>query len=397
MRLRTLDDLEVGGKRVLVRVDFNVPVRGGRVSDDTRIRAALPTLRTLQTRGATLFLLSHLGRPKGPSDAERMGPVAVRLAELLASEVRYEPTDGPASRAQQAMVAEAPAGSVTMLENTRFDAGETKNDPKLAAILASYGELFVNDAFGTAHRAHASTEGVARLLPSAAGYLMAGELAVLNRLKSAPEKPFVVIVGGAKVSDKIGVVTRLLEVADKVLIGGAMAYTFFSARGGEVGQSLVEEEKTDVALELLAKAEERGVELLLPVDSVCAERIEAGIATETHPSSEIPAGLMGLDAGPTAVERYQDALEGARTVFWNGPLGVFEVQPFDKGTLEIARKIAGLDAFTVVGGGDSVAALNAAGLQDRVDHVSTGGGASLEFLEGETLPGVAVLLERAAG
>jgi phosphoglycerate kinase len=391
MSLPDLDRLSVEGRRVLVRVDFNVPLRDGRVGDDTRIRAALPTVRTLLERGATLILMSHLGRPKGPDDAARMEPVARRLAELLGTEVRYQATSGPASREQQEFVAAAPTGSVTLLENTRFDSRETRNDPELARTLAGYADLFVNDAFGAAHRAHASTEGVARLLPSAAGRLLARELEVLGGLRGSPEKPFVLVIGGAKVSDKIGVISRLLAVADKVLIGGAMAYTFIKARGGQVGRSLVEEDRLALANELAASAEERGVELLLPVDSVCAAEVAAGAATEVHRSDAIPPGLMGLDAGPDAVSEYLEAIRGARTLFWNGPLGVFEVPPFDAGTRAIAAAVADLAGFTVVGGGDSVAALAAAGLQDEVDHVSTGGGASLEFLEGKTLPGVAAL------
>jgi phosphoglycerate kinase len=391
MSLPTLEGLSVDGRRVLVRVDFNVPVRDGRVGDDTRIRAALPTLRTLLERGATLILMSHLGRPKGPDEAARMGPVAGRLAELLGTEVRYRATDGPASREQQEFVAAAPNGSVTLLENTRFDSRETRNDPELARTLAGYADLFVNDAFGAAHRAHASTEGVARLLPSAAGRLLARELEVLGSLRGAPEKPFALVIGGAKVSDKIGVISRLLEVADKILIGGAMAYTFIKARGGQVGRSLVEEDRLALANELASSAEERGVELLLPVDSVCAAEIAAGAVTEIHPSDAIPAGMLGLDAGPEAISQYVEAIRGVRTLFWNGPLGVFEVPPFDAGTRAMAAAVAGLAGFTVVGGGDSVAALAAAGLQDEVDHLSTGGGASLEFLEGKTLPGVAAL------
>ncbi|MDZ7707909.1 MAG: phosphoglycerate kinase [Trueperaceae bacterium] len=387
----TLRDLDVSGKRVLVRVDFNVPVKGGVVGDDTRIRAALPTLRELLEAGATVFCMSHLGRPKGPQDDARMGPVADRLSELLGREVRYLACDGPGSREQQAFVSEAPGGSLTMLENTRFDARETKNDPELAAILAGYAELYVNDAFGAAHRAHASTEGVAHLLQSAAGRLMERELEVLGRLVDAPERPLKVILGGAKVSDKIGVIENLLGSIDELFVGGAMAYTFFKAQGGQVGDSLVEDEKLDVARDLIARAERAGVSLHLPSDSVCAAEVEAGAQTSVHPSDQIPAGLKGLDAGPDAIAAWTDALKGAKTVFWNGPLGVFEVEPFDAGTRAIAKAVAELDAFTVVGGGDSVAAINATGLDDRIDHISTGGGASLEFLEGSDLPGVEAL------
>lgn len=389
---RTLDDLEVRGKRVLMRVDFNVPVKNGEVVDDTRIRAALPTIETLLERGATLVLMSHLGRPKGaPDEDSRMRPVAGRLARLIDREVRYAPTDGPATDAQQRFVAEAPHGSVTLLENTRFDARETKNDPALARILASYADVYVNDAFGAAHRAHASTEAVAHLLPNAAGLLMERELRALSRLVEDPARPFTVVLGGAKVSDKLGVITKLLELADRVLVGGAMAYTFVKARGGKVGASLVEDDMLDTARDVLRKAEARGVAFVLPSDSVCAEAIAPNAATAVHPSDAIPDGLMGLDIGPDAAAAFADALKGARTVFWNGPLGVFETAPFDVGTKAVAAAVAALDAYTVVGGGDSIAALVATGLADQIDHLSTGGGASLEFLEGRTLPGVAAL------
>lgn len=388
-----LDDLAVTGKRVLVRFDFNVPVQGDTVGDDTRIRAALPTLNELLDSGATVIGMSHLGRPKGPDDKNRMGPVAARLGELLDRDVRYLPCDGPGSREQQAFVAEAPAGSLTLLENTRFDPREKNNDPELAAILAGYADLYVNDAFGAAHRAHASTEGVAHLLESAAGRLLERELEVLGRLVEKPSHPFKVILGGAKVSDKIGVIENLLGPVDELFVGGAMAYTFLAARGGRVGASLVEEDKLDVARELMRRAEDAGVSLFLPSDSVCATEVAEGVATEVHPSDAIPDGQMGLDAGPDAIASWRAQLAGAQTVFWNGPLGVFETPPFDTGTRSVAEAVADLDAFTVIGGGDSVAAINASGLADRIDHISTGGGASLEFLEGRPLPGV-VALER---
>jgi phosphoglycerate kinase len=392
MEIPTLDGVTLHGRRVLVRVDFNVPLREGRVTDDTRIRLTVPTLQELLAGGATLVLASHLGRPKGgPQDEARLGPVAARLAELLGREVRYAPTDGPGSPEQQAFVAEAPGGSVTLLENTRFDARETKNGAELSAILASYADLFVNDAFGAAHRAHASTEGVARLLPSCAGRLLQRELDALGRLLTDPGRPFVVLLGGAKVSDKIDVIRNLLAVADTLLVGGAMAFTFAKATGGEVGDSLVEDDKLELARELLEAAAERGVALELPEDVVCGAAIAAGVETSVHPTGSVPSGLKGLDIGPASVARYRDAIRGARTVFWNGPMGVFEVPPFDEGTRAVALAVAESDAESVVGGGDSVAALNALGLADRVGHVSTGGGASLEFLEGRSLPGVAAL------
>lgn len=387
----TLEGAPVDGRRVLVRVDFNVPVKGGVVGDDTRIRKSLPTITELLDRGATLVLCSHLGRPKGVDEAARMGPVAARLAELLGREVRYAPTDGPGSPEQQAFVAAAPVGSVTLLENTRFDPREKKNDPELAAVLASYGEVYVNDAFGAAHRAHATTEGVARLLPSCAGRLLERELSVLGGLLETPARPFVVVLGGAKVSDKIDVITRLLDVADRVLIGGAMAFTFVKARGGEVGDSLVEDDKLELANELVAKAAERGVELLLPSDAVCAAAIEPGAASAVHAIDAVPAGQRGLDIGPASVDAFRRALADAATVLWNGPMGVFEVPPFDAGTRAVAETVADSPALTVVGGGDSVAAVNGMGLAERIGHISTGGGASLELLEGKTLPGVAAL------
>lgn len=392
MKLATLDTLDASGKRVLVRVDFNVPLKEGRVTDDSRIRATLPTLQRLLDKGATLFLMSHLGRPKeGPEEKYRMGPVAARLAELLKREVRYAPVSGPASPEQAAFVAAAPALSVTVLENTRFDKRETKNDPGMAKALANYAEAYVNDAFGAAHRAHASTEAVARLLPSAAGLLLEREVAVLSKLLANPDRPFKVILGGAKVSDKIGVIENLLSVVDEILIGGAMAYTFFKAQGGQVGNSLVEDDKLALARELLERAQAQGVKLHLPPDSVCAEQIAVGVTTKIYPSDAIPAGWLGLDTGPEAIYGYQQSLQEAKTVLWNGPLGVFETPPFNAGTTAIAETVAKLDAFTVVGGGDSVAAVNAAGVADQISHISTGGGASLEFLEGKLLPGIAVL------
>lgn len=389
--LVTLDDLDVRDRTVLVRVDLNVPLSGGTVVDDTRIRAALPTIRELLDRGATVVLASHLGRPKGPHDDARLGPVAASLSASLGRPVRYLPCDGPASEAQRAFVASAEPGSVTLLENTRFDPRETKNDRALASALAAYADLYVDDAFGAAHRAHASTEGVAHLLPSAAGRLVQREVAALTRLVDAPQRPFHVVLGGAKVSDKIGVIENLLPNIDALFVGGAMAYTFELARGGHVGASLVEIDKVDVARDLLARAKELGVAVHLPPDSVCATEVVAGAHTAVHGSDAIPEGWMGLDVGPETRRAWAEALAEAKTVLWNGPLGVFEVAPFDAGTRAIADVVARLEGYTVVGGGDSVAALVATGLVESIDHVSTGGGASLEFLEGAELPGLAVL------
>jgi len=393
MTLRTLNDLDLQGKRVLMRADFNVPLNAGIIQDESRILATLPTIRTLIDSGVSLVLMSHLGRPKGAEDTYRLEPVAARLSEHLGQDVRYSPTDSAASDTQAQFVASAPTGSVTLLENLRFDPRETKNDPEFAKALAAYGDVFVNDAFGAAHRAHASTEGVAHLLPSAAGLLLEREVSVLSKLLENPEKPYKVILGGAKVSDKIGVMRNLIGVVDEILVGGAMAYTFFKAQGGAVGKSLVEDDKLNIARDILQEAEAKGVTINLPQDSLCAKEIAENTDTEVFPSDTIPADYLGLDAGPEAVSSYQAALADAKTILWNGPLGVFETPPFDSGTRVIAQTVAASDAYSVVGGGDSVSAVNASGLADKIDHISTGGGASLEFLEGKTLPGIAVLLE----
>ena len=389
--VKTLDDIDIQGRRILVRVDFNVPLSEGEVGDDSRIEAAVPTLRELLEQGATLTLLSHLGRPKGPDKSLTMRPVAARLGNLLGRNVRFRGSDGPASSDSQIFVSEAPEGSVTLLENTRFDPRETRNDPELAKVLAGYGSVFVSDAFGSAHRAHASTEGVARLLPAVAGRLLERELAVLSRLVNAPQKPFKVVLGGAKVSDKIGVIDNLLGVVDEIFIGGAMAYTFIQARGGRVGASLVEGDRHELARAITTRAADLGVALNLPEDSVCAERIDSRAPSAVHASDAIPDGWMGLDIGPEAAEAYANGLRDARTVLWNGPLGVFEIPPFDAGTVAVARAVAAISGFSVVGGGDSVAAVQRSGLAGSIDHVSTGGSASLEFLAGKILPGVAVL------
>jgi len=391
MSHRTLDDLDAAGKRVLVRVDLNVPITDGQVTDDTRIRAAVPGIRRLHEAGAAVLLLSHLGRPAGPESRFALEPVARRLAELLEVPVRYRRSSGPASAGQLAFAAEVEPGSVTLLENTRFDARETANDPELAWALAGIADVFVNDAFGTAHRAHASTEGVARLLPAYAGPLLEAELQALGRLLDGAEAPFHAVIGGAKVSDKAGVLKHLLTLADAIFIGGAMANTFSAATGGATGASLIEPDQFETAREFLAQAEQHGVEVLLPSDLVCATEIGAGVPVQTVPAGEVPDGLMALDIGPATAARFADKLAEANTIVWNGPMGVFEVPEFAAGTLRVAEAVAACSGFTVVGGGDSVAALNQAGLADRISHVSTGGGASLEFLEGRTLPGVAAL------
>ncbi|MER3556764.1 MAG: phosphoglycerate kinase [Thermus sp.] len=388
--MRTLKDLDPRGKRVLVRVDYNVPLKDGQVQDETRILESLPTLRHLLAGGASLVLLSHLGRPKGQDPRYSLAPVAEALKKHIPS-VRFVPHTPGSEEAHRAVQDLAP-GEVALLENVRFEAGEERNDPELSARYAKLGEAFVLDAFGSAHRAHASVVGVARLLPSYAGLLMEKEVRALSRLLHEPERPYAVILGGAKVSDKIGVIEALLPRIDRLLIGGAMAFTFLKAQGGEVGKSLVEEDRLELARSLLERAEAQGVRVHLPQDVVAAQGIEAGIPTQVFPADAVPQPYMGLDIGPKTREAFTEALKGVRTAFWNGPMGVFEVPPFDEGTLSVGRALAALEgAFTVVGGGDSVAAVNRLGLKDRFSHVSTGGGASLEFLEKGTLPGVEVL------
>jgi phosphoglycerate kinase len=375
--VRTVRDLDVTGRRVLVRADLNVPLKDGRIGDDTRIRAALPTIELLLDRGAIVVACSHLGRPKGqPDPALSLRPVADRMAELLGRPVAFGDEEG----------------DLRLLENLRFDPREEQNDPAMAAELASLADLYVNDAFGAAHRAHASTEGVAHLLPSAAGLLLAAELDAFRRLLDSPEHPFVVVIGGVKVADKIGVIDRFTHLADTILIGGAMAFTFLAAEGTDVGDSRHEDEDgQETARRAVADAAERGCELLVPTDVVAADRFAEDAATQIVAADAIPAGWMGLDIGPETVARYRERLAAARTIFWNGPMGVFEMAPFAAGTLAVARAVAASGAASVVGGGDSVAAVNAAGVADQITHVSTGGGAALELVEGKVLPGVAAL------
>jgi phosphoglycerate kinase len=389
MPKRSMTTADVAGKRVLVRVDFNVPLENGQVVDDTRIRAALPSISDLVDRGARVVLVSHLGRPKGkPDPAYRMAPVAARLAELLGRDVTtVDQVVGPVA---EAAVAALPTGGVALLENVRFEPGEERNDPEFAAELARLGDLFVNDAFGAAHRAHASTTGVAKLLPAYAGLLLAREVQVLSRLLEEPERPFVAILGGAKVSDKLAVVGRLLDRVDTLLIGGGMANTFLLASGIEVGDSLAERDRLDDARGILDAASGRGVALILPVDAVVAPSPEAASGREVA-IAEVPSGEMILDIGPRTVAQFARAIAPAKTIFWNGPMGVFERRAFAGGTRAIAAAVAAADAFSVVGGGDSVAAVTEVGLADRVSHISTGGGASLEFVEGRELPGIATL------
>ncbi len=387
-------DAEVEGRRVLVRVDFNVPLADGPggtrvVADDMRIRAALPTLELLRERGAALVLASHLGRPKGKVDpALSLRPVAERLAELLGGEVTLAPEVVGADA--EAIAHGLGPGDVMLLENTRFEPGETENDPKLAAGLAALGDLYVNDAFGAAHRAHASTAGVAELLPGYAGLLLEREVTELTRVVEAPERPLVVVLGGAKVSDKVAVIDRFLEVADQILIGGAMAFGFFEAQGIPTGNSLVE--GVELAGEALAKAGDSGCELVLPVDLVLGREFSAGTERRESDGVEVPDGWMGLDVGPRTGALYGEAVKAAGTVLWNGPMGAFELEPFAGGTRAVAEAVAAAPGTTVIGGGDSVAAIRKFGLENEVDWLSTGGGASLELLEGKKLPGVEALV-----
>ncbi len=383
-------DADVAGKRVLVRVDFNVPLDGGRVADDTRIRAALPTIESLRERGASLVLVSHLGRPKGTVDpALSMVPVGERLAELLDAPVRQAPA--VVGGDVKTMADGLSPGDVLLLENVRYEPGETENDPALAASLAELGDLYVNDAFGTAHRAHASTAGVAGLLPGYAGLLLEREVTELSRVVEDPQRPLVVVLGGAKVTDKVGVIDRFLEVADEILIGGAMCFSFFRAQGTATGNSLVEEEGVKLAAEALQRAEGSDCELRLPVDLVLGEAFDAGTEVRESDGVEVPDGWMGLDIGPRSSAAYAERIAAAGTVLWNGPMGAFELAPFAAGTRAVAEAVAEAPGTTVIGGGDSVAALQQFGLADKVDWLSTGGGASLELLEGKKLPGVEAL------
>lgn len=388
---KTVRDADVEGKRVLVRVDFNVPLEDGRVTDDTRVRAALPTIRYLLDRDAVVILASHLGRPKGKVDEQyRMAPIADRLSELLDRPVvKLNDCVGP--EVQEA-VRQAKPGDVLMLENTRFHAEETDNEASFARELASLAELYVNDAFGSAHRAHASTEGVAHHLPAVAGFLMEKELEFLGRALSSPERPFIAILGGAKISDKIGVIENLLDKVDAILIGGGMANTFLRADGYDVAESLVEEESVDTARELIRRGGDR---IVLPVDVVVADRFDADAFSQVVTVGSVPPGWRILDVGTRTLELFKEELEGAKTVVWNGPMGVFEFPKFAYGTEAVARMLAALpDATTIIGGGDSAAAVERSGLAGEMTHISTGGGASLEFLEGKTLPGVAALQDR---
>lgn len=394
MNKKTIEDINVKNKRVLVRVDFNVPLDSEtNITDDTRIRAALPTIKYLLDNQAKVILMSHLGRPKGEFKPEfSLRPAAKRLSQLLGIDVIM--ADDVIGKSAKKAVEGLKEGQVVLLENLRFHKEETKNDLEFAKALASFGEVYVNDAFGTAHRAHASTAGVANYLPAVAGFLIKKELEVMGKALSNPEKPFIAILGGAKVSDKIGVIENLIEKVDTLIIGGGMAYTFFKARGQEIGDSLLEADKVELAKSLEEKAKAKGVKFLLPIDNVIAREFKADAEHKIVDSGSIPAGWQGLDIGPKTRELFGNEIKNAKTVVWNGPMGVFEMEAFAKGTRAIAEYMSQCDGTTIIGGGDSAAAVEQMGYADKMTHISTGGGASLEFLEGKTLPGVAALNDK---
>ncbi len=396
---KNIEDVEVAGKRVLVRCDFNVPLKDGKITSDKRIVEALPTIKYLMDKGAKVILCSHMGKPKGAVVPKyTLAPVAARLTELLGTTVELAAdTIGPDAKAKAAALKE---GQAVLLENTRFDPREEKNDPEFAKELASMADIFVNDAFGAAHRAHASTAGVAQHggLPAVCGYLIQKEIGVMGKALSDPARPFVAILGGAKVADKLNVIANLLTKADTLIIGGGMAYTFLKAKGYEIGTSLFDETKVDYCRDMLAKAEEKGVKLLLPIDTVVAKSfpdpIDAEIEVKTVDSDKIPADMMGLDIGEKTRVLFADAAKAAKTVVWNGPMGVFENPTLAKGTISVAQALADSEAITIVGGGDSAAACEQLGFASKITHISTGGGASLEFLEGLELPGIACLEDK---
>ena len=394
---KSIEDVDVSGKRVLCRCDFNVPTKNGKITSDKRIVAAMPTIKYLVDHNAKVILCSHMGKPKGEVKPElSLQVVADRISELLGKPVVM--AKDVVGESAQSLAASLKDGEVMLLENTRFEKGETKNDPELSKALASMADLFVNDAFGTAHRAHSSTAGVADYLPAVCGYLVQKEVSIMGKALADPERPFVAILGGAKVSDKLNVINNLLEKVDTLIIGGGMAFTFLAAKGYDIGKSLVDSEKIDYCKEMMAKAESKGVKLLLPVDAVVADSfpnpIDAEIAVETVAADAIPADKMGLDIGEKSQALFADAVKSAKTVVWNGPMGVFENPTLAKGTIAVAQALADSSAVTIVGGGDSAAACEQLGFADKITHISTGGGASLEFLEGLELPGIACLQDK---
>ena len=388
---KSVDDINVKGKRVLVRCDFNVPLQDGKITDENRLVAALPTIKKLVADGGKIILCSHLGKPKGePKPELSLAPVAKRLTELLGQEVKFVPSPVVVDDTVKAAVADMKDGEIILLENTRYRAEETKNGDEFSKELASLCDVFVNDAFGTAHRAHCSNVGVTKYVDTAVvGYLMQKEIDFLGNAVENPERPFVAILGGSKVSSKISVINNLLDKVDTLIIGGGMCYTFTKAQGGNVGNSLLEEDYLQYALDMVKKAEEKGVKLLLPVDAVAADAFSNDANTKVVAQNEIPDGWMGLDIGPKTAEMFADAVKSAKTVVWNGPMGCFEMPKFADGTKAVAEALANTDAVTIIGGGDSAAAVNQLGYGDKMTHISTGGGASLEFLEGKELPGVA--------
>ncbi|MTW87575.1 phosphoglycerate kinase [Virgibacillus dakarensis] len=393
MDKKTLKDLEVKGKKVFCRVDFNVPMNEGKVTDDTRIRAAMPTINYLIEQGAIVILASHLGRPKGQVVEElRLDPVAKRLSDLTGKEVIK--TDAVYGEEVDKAISELQEGDVLLIENVRFEPGEEKNDPALVDAFAAMADLYVNDAFGAAHRVHASTTGVAEKLPAAAGFLMEKEIRVLGKALENPERPFTAIIGGAKVKDKINVIDNLLDKVDNLIIGGGLAYTFIKAQGHEIGKSLLEEDKLDLAKQFMKKAEEKGVRFVLPVDAVVADDFSENADTKIVPIDEIPADWEALDIGPETRNLYSEIVTASKLIIWNGPMGVFEMNAFAGGTMAVAKALANTEGYTVIGGGDSAAAVEKFGFADEMDHVSTGGGASLEFMEGKELPGVQALDDR---
>jgi 3-phosphoglycerate kinase len=391
---KTIRDIDLHGKRVIMRVDFNVPLDSeGTITDDTRIRAALPTIEHIVDRDTKLVLMSHLGRPKGQVKEElRLAPVGKRLSELLGKEVII--CKDSIGEETKKIISGMQNGDVALLENLRFHKEEEANDQGFAKELAGYADVYVNDAFGTAHRAHASTEGIAKLLPAYAGFLMEKEINFLGRLLYSPDHPYIAIIGGAKVSTKIGVLEKLIDRVEVLIIGGGMCYTFLKAKGFEVGNSLVETDKVNLAFQLVKKADEKNIKLLLPLDHVIADKAEEDARTRIVDTNAIPSGMMGLDIGPRSVRAFKKEIKQGKTILWNGPMGVFEIDKFSRGTRQIAKALASSRGITVIGGGDVVAAVNSTGLSDRITHVSTGGGASLEFLEGKELPGVVALLDK---
>ncbi|MCI5885793.1 MAG: phosphoglycerate kinase [Clostridiales bacterium] len=392
---KNIRDIDIAGKKVIVRCDFNVPMKDGAITDDIRIRAALPTIEYLLEEGCALILMSHMGRPKGEPKMEyTLKPVADRLTELLARKVRFISSPTVVDDEVRKAAEDLKGGEVMLLENVRFVKGETDNDAGFAKALASLAEVFVNDAFGTAHRAHSSTAGIADYLPAVSGFLIEKEIRFLGDAMESPERPFVAIMGGAKVGDKIPVIENLMNKVDSLIIGGGMAYTFYKAMGYETGTSILDRDSVEIAAGIMKKAEETGVNLVLPLDCVCTEEFSNDSPYEVYDRDKIPADKMGMDIGPKSAELFESVLRDAKTVVWNGPMGVFEMENFAKGTYAIAKILAELDAVTVIGGGDSAAAVEQAGFADRMTHISTGGGASLEYLEGKVLPGIACLEEK---